>query len=96
MKNLLIIGTLAGLGFLVLWATRVQPPAVPRQTVAVRPDTAETAAVAVAQLEPAAPDPAASAAAPDVREGSESLPAPTYEEHAAARDLAAAHSARSR
>jgi hypothetical protein len=110
MKNRLIIATLAGLGFLAAWGiaivhadlwqahaqTRVQPPAVPMQPVAVRPGTPATTAVAVAQLEPAAPDPAAGAPAPNGGGDIDSGPAPTYEEQAAAHDLAAAHSARSR
>jgi hypothetical protein len=110
MNDRLIIATLAGVGFLAalgiaiergdLWQppahTRLEPAAVPLRTMAIRPVTAAPAAVAATQPLPAAPEPAASAPAPDGRAGPDLNPAPSYEEEAAARDRAAAHSARSR
>jgi hypothetical protein len=109
MNNRLIIATLAGVGFLAALGIAIvrgdlsqQPPAqgrlpqaaVPLQTVAVRPITRATALEA-APLEPAAPLPAAGGPTRDGG-GTDLGPAPTYEQEAAARDRAAAHSARSR
>jgi len=106
----LAVGFLAGLGIAAvrgeLWhasAALVQEPTeqvvtVPLQAVAagsVMPGPA-TGASPLLPLEPAAVEPAASDPQPDGGESADSLPAPTYDDETAARDRAAAHSARSR
>jgi hypothetical protein len=75
---------------------RLQAAAVPLQAMVVGPVTPTPAANAATQPQPAAPEPAATDPPPDGRQGADSGPAPTYEQEAAARDRAAAHSARSR
>jgi hypothetical protein len=108
----LAVGFLAGLGIAAvrgdLWhapAALVQEPpeqvaAVPLQAVAAVPVTPAPATdVSVPlplPLQPAAVEPAVSDPQPDGGESADSLPAPTYDEETAARDRAAAHSARSR
>ncbi len=100
MKDRLFIATLAGVGFLAtlgigamhgdLWP----PPAAPVQRPAhtpAQPTAVPLQAVAVRAVTPEASDPQ-----PNGGEGADSGPAPTYEEQSAARDRAAAHSARSR
>jgi hypothetical protein len=74
---------------------RMKAAAGPLQAMGARPVTPTPAAVAATRLQPVA-EPAASNPQPDGREGADSGPAPTYEQEAAARDRAAAHSARSR
>jgi hypothetical protein len=106
------VGFLAALGIAAVREDRWQPPAapvpgppahmhlpaaaVPPQARVVRPLTPTPAADAATQPQPAAPALAAGDPQPDDREGADSGPAPTYEREAAARDRAAAHSARSR
>jgi hypothetical protein len=105
------VGFLAGLGIAAvrgdLWWPRaapgqelashvgLQPAAVSVQAMGVQPVTPTPEVEAAAQPQPAASEPTAADLAPG-REGADSAPAPTYEEQAAARDRAAAHSARSR
>src|ERR1700685_3770514 len=99
MKDRLLMASVAGRGFLGglgrgrvaarLWEAPPPTAPVPRWGPAPPAD-------AGTESQPAAPEPAASDRQPDGREGGASLPAPTYEENAAARDRAAAHSARSR
>jgi hypothetical protein len=111
-KQLLIatlaVGFLAGLGIAgirgELWhapAAPVQAPpeqvaAAPLQTVAAGPVTPAPPTDAALPLQPAAVEPAASNPHPDGGESADALPAPTYDQETAARDRAAAHSARSR
>jgi hypothetical protein len=78
---------------------RMKAAAVPLQAIAVHPVTPTPAADAATQPQPQpqpVAEPAASDPQPDGGEGADSSPAPTYEQEAAARDRAAAHSARSR
>jgi hypothetical protein len=70
--------------------------AVPLQAMAVRSVMPTPAVDVQTQPELVAPEPAASNPASEGRGGADSGPAPTYEEEAAARDRAEAHSARSR
>jgi hypothetical protein len=102
MKDRLLIATLAVLGFLVTLGMsavreeRWQPPPAPvPQAGAVRPLT-PVPAIAAATLASAAPEASVIAPQDDGREAADSVPAPTYDEQAAARDRATAHSARSR
>jgi hypothetical protein len=102
------VGFLAGLGIAVVRGDLSHAPAalgqgrpeqvaaVPPQDVAAGPVTPAPATDASLPLEPAAVEPAASDPQPDGGESADSLPAPTYDEETAARDRAAAHSARSR
>jgi hypothetical protein len=106
------VGFLAALGIAAVREDRWQPPpapvagpaahmrlrtaAVPPQARVVRPVMPTPAADAATQPQPAAPALAAGDPQPDAREAADSGPAPTYERQAAARDRAAAHSARSR
>jgi hypothetical protein len=106
----LAVGFLAGLGIAAvrgeLWhapAALVQEPpeqvaAMPLQAVAVGPvmPAPATGASLSLPLEPAAVEPAASDPQPEGGESADPLPAPTYDDETAARDRAAAHSARSR
>jgi hypothetical protein len=104
----LAVGFLAGLGIAVVRGDLSHAPAalgqgrpeqvaaVPLQDVAAGPVTPAPATDASLPLEPAAVEPAASDPQPDGGESADSLPAPTYDEETAARDRAAAHSARSR
>ena len=76
------------------------PAPVTLQAMAVSPATSAPATDAAIPLQ-TAPEPAASDPQPDGRDSDESLPAPalpapTYDQQTAARDWAAAHSARSR
>jgi hypothetical protein len=101
MKDRLFLAALAGVGFLAtlgigamhgeLWP----PPAAPVQRPAARrpvpPATVSLQAMAARAVTPAASEPQ-----PSDGERADSGPAPTYEEQSAARDRAAAHSARSR
>ncbi len=110
MRDRLLIAALAGVGFLValgIAAVRgdllrprphlpLQAAAVPLQAIVVRAVTPTTAAAAATQPQPAAPEAPASDPAADGHEGADPGPAPTYEAEAAARDRAAARSARSR
>jgi len=108
MATLVGVGFLAGLGIAALRGDFSQPSAapvqglpeqaaaVPTQAMAARPLTPAPATDAAMPLQPAAPEPAASDPEPDGRESADSLPAPTYDQETAARDRAAAHSARSR
>src|SRR5580658_9861937 len=108
MKDRLFIATLVGLGFLATlgisfmhqnpWQPTIAPTTVP-------PSPAHLWANAPPQAvadRPAPPTARADAAAPSASAATEpapapeSVPAPTYEDQAAARDRAAAHSARSR
>jgi hypothetical protein len=108
MATVVGVGFLAGLGIAAvrgdLWhsppapvqAPPEQAAVVPLQAMAVRPVTPAPATDAAMPLQPAAPEPAASNPQPGGRESADSLPAPTYDQETAARDRAAAHSARSR
>lgn len=107
MASVVGVGFLAGLGIAAvrgdLWHSPTAPvqgppeqAAVPLQALPVRPATPAPATDAAMPLQPAAPEPAASNPQPDGRESADSLPAPTYDQETAARDRAAAHSARSR
>jgi hypothetical protein len=71
-------------------APQPAPALAPTQTPTPAP--ASDAAIALQS----APEPAAADPQPDGRDSDESIPAPNYDEQAAARDRAAAHSARSR
>jgi hypothetical protein len=71
-------------------APQPAPALAPTQTPTPAP--ASDAAIALQS----APEPAAADPRPDGRDSDESIPAPNYDEQAAARDRAAAHSARSR
>ena len=106
------VGFLAALGIAAVREDRWQPPpapvpgpaahmglrraAVPPQASVVRPVMLTPAADGATQPQHAAPALAAGDPQPDGREGADSGAAPTYERQAAARDRAAAHSARSR
>jgi hypothetical protein len=104
----LAVGFLAGLGIAAVRGDFSHPAVAPVQdfpeqvamapppVVAVRPVTPAPAADALMPLQPAAPEPAASDPQPDGVESADALPAPTYDQETAARDRAAAHSARSR
>jgi hypothetical protein len=110
MKDRLLIAATAGVGFLAglamtgeragLWhastPAQVQASAVPPQAMPVLPVMPAPAADAATKPQAAAPEAAASEAQPDEVEGLALLAAPTDEEHTAAQDRAAAHSARSR
>jgi hypothetical protein len=110
MKNQLLmatlaVGFLAGLGVAAVRRDLSQPAAAPVQgppeeAPAVSLPAPATNAVpatnAALPLQPAAPAAAASDPEADGRESADSLPAPTYDDETAARDRAAAHSARSR
>jgi hypothetical protein len=104
----LAVGFLAGLGIAAvrgdLWHAPAeldqglpeQVAAVPPQAVATDPVTPALDTDASLPLEPAAVEPAAGDPQPDGGESAALLPAPTYDSETAARDRAAAHSARSR
>ena len=106
----LAVGFLAGLGIAAVRGDFSHPAAAlvqdfpeqvamaPLPVVAVRPVTPAPApaADALMPLQPAAPEPAASDPQPGGVENADALPAPTYDQETAARDRAAAHSARSR
>jgi hypothetical protein len=104
----LAVGFVAGLGIAAVRgdlshapaALDLGPPeqgaAVPLEGVAAGPVTPAQATDASLPLEPAAVEPAATDPQPDGGESADSLPVPTYDEETAARDRAAAHSARSR
>jgi hypothetical protein len=100
MKNRLLIATLVGVGFLAtlgINAVREEPWLPAAAPVTGAPTGTRLPADAVplsVPHRPATPTPAADPQ-PE-RERADSGPAPTYEEQSAARDRAAAHSARSR
>jgi len=71
------------------------PTPVTLQAMAVSPVTPAPVTDAAMPPQPAS-TPAASDPQPDGRDGADPLPAPTYDQQTAARDWAAAHSARSR
>jgi hypothetical protein len=73
-----------------------QVAAVPLQAVAADPVLPAPAIDASPPLPLAAVEPAATDPQPDGGESADPLPAPTYDDETAARDRAAAHSARSR
>jgi hypothetical protein len=102
------VGFLAGLGIAAVRGDLSHAPAVlvqgppeqvvagSLQAVAAGPVTPAPTTDASLPLQPAAVEPAASDPQPDGGDSADSLPAPTYDEETAARDRAAAHSARSR
>jgi hypothetical protein len=75
-------------------APQPAPAPAPTQTPTQTPTPAPASDAAIALQ--SAPEPAAADPQPDGRDSDESIPAPNYDEQAAARDRAAAHSARSR
>jgi hypothetical protein len=91
MKGPLLMATVVGVGFLAGLGI-----------AAVRGDLSRPSAAAAAAAVPLQAAPATDAVPlqsepqPDGRESADSLPAPTYDQETAARDRAAAHSARSR
>jgi len=111
MKDWLLMAAVAGVGFLATLGVIAlrggfsHPAAVPPQAVAIRPVIPEAPPTdaATPTVNPAA-NPAASDPQPEGRETADqsaeeradSVRAPTFDQELAARDRAAAHSARSR
>jgi hypothetical protein len=95
MKDRLLMAAVAGgaflatLGIIAVRGNHSQP-----SVASVQAPPVQTAAMPLPP--PAAPEPAARDPQPDDRDSAAALAAPTYDDQTAARDRAAAHSARSR
>jgi hypothetical protein len=106
MKNQLLIATLAvgflaGLGLAAVRGDFSRPAAapvevLPEEVAAVPQPAPATNATLPLPLQPVAPEAPVSEPQSDDRVSAASLPAPSFDDHTAARDRAAAHSARSR
>jgi hypothetical protein len=94
------VGFLATLGVIALRGGFSHPAAVPPQAVAIRPVTPSPATESAMAAVNTAANPAASDPQPEGREtadeSADSVRTPNFDQELAARDRAAAHSARSR